>query len=369
MWDAQRMDRSPPPRAWTGSRTMTATQIAMDRINLVADRHSAAAAMTSASSIRASASRASSATLGVSASGFRAFRAPTPSELYRSTQVGNQLTLANGSLLSERATGWEAGIAAERSWGSIRSSYFLTEVNRPIAAVTIYATSFAHPAHAREPWPDREPRRLSRLRPSPRSLARRRRRLPVRARRRLARHAGLGNWIPEVARNLATLNLRASRPRLGTLSLQSRLSGRSSTTTPTPICSTATSASTPTPRTTSASALELSSPPAKISSTAPSRFRKRRPPRSASPAPPASASASASALPPANAHFWFKNFLLSNGSLEITKMYLYRKALRLYPRSAQILNNLGTNLLMQLNTGKRRCRLECFWIDTKSPRR
>ena len=36
----------------------------------------------------------------------------------------------------------------------------------------------------------------------------------------------LGNWIPEVARNLATLNVRASRPRLGILSLQSRLSGR-----------------------------------------------------------------------------------------------------------------------------------------------
>ena len=38
----------------------------------------------------------------VSASGFRAFRAPTPSELYRSTQVGNQLTKPNG-LLQERA--------------------------------------------------------------------------------------------------------------------------------------------------------------------------------------------------------------------------------------------------------------------------
>jgi outer membrane receptor protein involved in Fe transport len=36
----------------------------------------------------------------------------------------------------------------------------------------------------------------------------------------------LGNWIPEVARNLATLNLRASRPSLGAISLQSRLSGR-----------------------------------------------------------------------------------------------------------------------------------------------
>jgi hypothetical protein len=36
----------------------------------------------------------------------------------------------------------------------------------------------------------------------------------------------LGNWIPEVARNMATINLRASRPSLGTLSLQGRLSGR-----------------------------------------------------------------------------------------------------------------------------------------------
>ncbi len=36
----------------------------------------------------------------------------------------------------------------------------------------------------------------------------------------------VGNWIPEVARNLATMNLRASRPALGTLSLQGRLSGR-----------------------------------------------------------------------------------------------------------------------------------------------
>lgn len=36
----------------------------------------------------------------------------------------------------------------------------------------------------------------------------------------------VGNWIPEVAHNLATLNLRAFRPALGTLSLQSSLSGR-----------------------------------------------------------------------------------------------------------------------------------------------
>ena len=77
----------------------------------------------------------------LSASGFRAFRAPTPNELYRSTQVGNKLTNPNGNLLSERATGWETGLATEWRWGTIRSSYFLTQVNRPITAVTINPTS------------------------------------------------------------------------------------------------------------------------------------------------------------------------------------------------------------------------------------
>ena len=36
----------------------------------------------------------------------------------------------------------------------------------------------------------------------------------------------MGNWIPEVARNLATMNVRAFKPALGTLNLQGRLSGR-----------------------------------------------------------------------------------------------------------------------------------------------
>jgi outer membrane receptor protein involved in Fe transport len=34
-----------------------------------------------------------------------------------------------------------------------------------------------------------------------------------------------GDWIPEVARNLATLNVRASKPALGTLNLEGRISG------------------------------------------------------------------------------------------------------------------------------------------------
>jgi outer membrane receptor protein involved in Fe transport len=157
----------------------------------------------------------------ISASGFRAFRSPTPSELYRATQVGSQLTLANGNLLSERATGWEAGVASERTWGTVRASYFYTQVNRPIAALTLAPNQLM-----RENLGQIESRGVSldyELAP----------------RRWLAVDGGYqyanaivsrgtqdnGKWIPEVARNLATLNVRAFKPSFGTLSLQSRLSG------------------------------------------------------------------------------------------------------------------------------------------------
>lgn len=158
-------------------------------------------------------------------SGFRAFRSPTPSELYRATQVGNELTKPNNYLLSERSTGWEAGLATQRRWGTVRASYFLTQVNRPIAAFTINPNS-SPILLMRENLGQIESRGFS----LDFGLA------PVAW---LAIDGGyqyahavvsrgtqdLGNWIPEVARNMATLNLRAARPRLGTLALESRLSG------------------------------------------------------------------------------------------------------------------------------------------------
>jgi len=162
----------------------------------------------------------------LSASGFRAFRAPTPSELYRSTQVGDELTEPNGNLLSERATGWETGLATEHSWGSVRASYFLTQVNRPITAFTINPNS-SPILLMRENLGQIESRGVSadfELAP--------RRWLAVNGGYQYA-HAVVsrgsqdyGNWIPEVARNMATLNLRAFKPALGDLSLQGRLSGR-----------------------------------------------------------------------------------------------------------------------------------------------
>jgi outer membrane receptor protein involved in Fe transport len=161
----------------------------------------------------------------LSASGFRAFRAPSPSELYRSTQVGNKLTLPNSSLLSERATGWETGVASEWHWGTIRTSYFDTQVNRPIVALTTNPNS-SPILLVRENLGQIESRGVGID-------------FEVTPQRWLAVDGGyqyahavvsrgaqdLGNWIPEVARNMASLNLRAFRPRIGTLSLQSRLSG------------------------------------------------------------------------------------------------------------------------------------------------
>jgi outer membrane receptor protein involved in Fe transport len=161
----------------------------------------------------------------VSASGFRAFRAPSPSELYRSTQVGNQLTLANGDLKSERATGWEAGVASQRSWGTVRASYFLTQINRPISAVTINPN--ASPILLKR-------ENLGQIESRGVSLD-----FEVAARKWLIVDGGyqyahatvsrgeqdLGNWIPDVARNMASLNLRAEKARIGSLSLQSKLSG------------------------------------------------------------------------------------------------------------------------------------------------
>jgi len=158
----------------------------------------------------------------LSASGFRAFRQPTPNELYRTTTVGSKTTFPNGSLLSERATGWETGFAAQHVWGSVRASYFLTQVNRPIVALTQTATTLT-----RENLGQIESKGLS----LDYELS------PIRwltldggyqyAHAIVSRGAlDYGKWIPEVARNLATLNLRASRPRLGRLSLESRLSGR-----------------------------------------------------------------------------------------------------------------------------------------------
>jgi outer membrane receptor protein involved in Fe transport len=162
----------------------------------------------------------------VNASGFRAFRAPTPNELYRSTQVGNQLTYPNGTLQSERATGWETGVATEWRWGTLRSSYFLTQVNRPITAVTIDAQS-SPILLQRENLGQIESRGVAvDFQVAPRSWMTFDGGYQHAQANVTQGNEYLGNWIPEVARNLATGNLHAHRKSIGTMNIQGRLSGR-----------------------------------------------------------------------------------------------------------------------------------------------
>jgi outer membrane receptor protein involved in Fe transport len=75
-------------------------------------------------------------------SGYRAFRAPTLNELYRSFRVGNVLTFANDKLRAERLTGGEAGLslAAFNHRLNVRGTFFWSEITRPIANVTLSVT-------------------------------------------------------------------------------------------------------------------------------------------------------------------------------------------------------------------------------------
>jgi outer membrane receptor protein involved in Fe transport len=70
-------------------------------------------------------------------SAYRAFRAPTLNELYRSFRVGNVLTLANDGLRAERLTGGEAGAAVSARRLRLRGVFFWGEVVNPIANVTL----------------------------------------------------------------------------------------------------------------------------------------------------------------------------------------------------------------------------------------
>ena len=73
-----------------------------------------------------------------SASGYRAFRAPTLNELYRQFRQGNTLTQSNAFLRAERLTGAEASTAVNE-WNErfqVRGTFFFNEIVDPISNVT-----------------------------------------------------------------------------------------------------------------------------------------------------------------------------------------------------------------------------------------
>jgi outer membrane receptor protein involved in Fe transport len=162
-------------------------------------------------------------------SGYRAFRAPTLNELYRSFRVGNVLTQANANLRAERLTGGEAGasFAAFDRKLNVRGTFFWSEIVRPVANVTLSVT----PALI-----IRQRQNLGRTR----SLG-----MEVEAEARLtstviisggyqfldatvlsfpANSSLEGLMIPQVPRHLFTFQARYSNPRRFTLSFQGRAS-------------------------------------------------------------------------------------------------------------------------------------------------
>ena len=74
---------------------------------------------------------------------YRAFRAPTLNELYRSFRLGNVLTLANDELRAERLTGAEtcASWVSPGQRVTARGVVFWSDINRPIENVTQSATA------------------------------------------------------------------------------------------------------------------------------------------------------------------------------------------------------------------------------------
>ncbi len=80
--------------------------------------------------------------VSLTASAYRAFRQPTLNELYRAFRVGDVSTLANENLRAERLTGGEAGMSASplRGQVKVRGTFFWTEIDRPIANVTLNTT-------------------------------------------------------------------------------------------------------------------------------------------------------------------------------------------------------------------------------------
>jgi outer membrane receptor protein involved in Fe transport len=81
--------------------------------------------------------------VSVTASMYRAFRAPTLNELYRTFRVGNVLTLNNPFLNAERLTGAEAGVnvAALEKKLDVRGTFFWSDIVDPVENVTINPTA------------------------------------------------------------------------------------------------------------------------------------------------------------------------------------------------------------------------------------
>ena len=80
--------------------------------------------------------------ISLTASGYRAFRAPTLNELYRGFRAGNVFTEFNPNLRAERLTGAEGGVIVTglNQRVMLRSTFFWNQITRPVANVTLTTT-------------------------------------------------------------------------------------------------------------------------------------------------------------------------------------------------------------------------------------
>ncbi|MGE5737053.1 MAG: TonB-dependent receptor [Acidobacteriota bacterium] len=80
--------------------------------------------------------------LTATASIYRAFRAPTLNELYRSFRLGSILTQNNAALRAETLTGGEAGVTVSTLEGkfNVRGTFFWSQTSDPVANVTLSVT-------------------------------------------------------------------------------------------------------------------------------------------------------------------------------------------------------------------------------------
>ena len=91
---------------------------------------------------RLSVMRAVNSNVTLSLSGYRAFRAPTLNELYRSFRQGTSLTNANPLLGAERLTGAETGLRATGFANRLetRATFFWNDIVDPVTNVTLSTT-------------------------------------------------------------------------------------------------------------------------------------------------------------------------------------------------------------------------------------
>ena len=151
-------------------------------------------------------------------------------ELYRQFQVGQQVTLANAQLKSERATGFEAGtlLNGERA-GSVRLGYFWTQVNRPVASLTLSSTPTSTLFQRQNLGQLRSEGFSAEWELRPAGF------LMVTGGYQYANSTVtkfqtdptlVGKWTPQVPRNMASLQMRMERDRWGVLSVDLRTSGQ-----------------------------------------------------------------------------------------------------------------------------------------------